>query len=321
MAETPDSPETLDDPRLYPSILQYRHVLKELEHHGIGSMDFCGTVKLHGTHADILQSADGQVTFQSRNRALTAESDNMGFAAAMSRLDLGALFAKVRARCPDAGAVMLCGEYCGGSIQKGVALSKLDRMFVVFDIRVDGAWQDMRLHADVHDESQCVFNILQFPTYDITVDVANPESASRRLVELTEAVEARCPVGAHFGVEGIGEGIVWKPRDMHNRSRFWFKVKGGKHSVVRVRPKDIAATDVLRMKDLDEFADRCVSEPRCQQAFQAVGRDVGAFLRWIGRDVAKEEADTIEAHAWTPKAVNVALNERAKAWLRAQCYM
>jgi hypothetical protein len=65
-------------------------------------------------------------------------------------------------------------------------------------------------------------------------------------VEITMAVEAECPVGRFFGVlSGVGEGVVWKPVDpLYNEGRFWFKVKGEKHSVTMIKQrKEIAPSD------------------------------------------------------------------------------
>ena len=45
-----------------------------------------GTVKLHGTHADILVSDDGRIVFQSKNIVgIHTAKDNAGFATIMSQ--------------------------------------------------------------------------------------------------------------------------------------------------------------------------------------------------------------------------------------------
>ena len=50
------------------------------------------------------------------------------------------------------------------------------------------------------------------------------------MIEITEAVENECPVGKHFGVSGVGEGVVWTcVSEGWNDSGTWFKVKGEAH--------------------------------------------------------------------------------------------
>jgi hypothetical protein len=135
------------------------------------------------------------------------------------------------------------------------------------------------------------------------------------------AVEAECPVGRFFGVlSGVGEGVVWKPVDpRYNEGRFWFKVKGEKHSVTMIKQrKEIAPIAVQRMSDIREFAERCVTENRCKQGMHVLGSsaNIGGLLRWVVGDVRKEEGDTIAAHDWQPAEVNKALNDVALRYLR-----
>ena len=69
-----------------------------------------------------------------------------------------------------------------------------------------------------------------------------------------ESPEKRCPAGAFFGVEGVGEGVVWRCiTPGFQRPEFWFKVKGEKHSVTRV--KKLAPANTQRMDSIESFLD------------------------------------------------------------------
>jgi hypothetical protein len=129
-------------------------------------------------------------------------------------------------------------------------------------------------------------------------------------------------VAAHFGERGTGEGVVWKPAD-RACSRLWFKVKGAEHAVTRVAaPRDIAPIDVDRARSLEAFAAACVTDARCEQAMMGESPTMGglpAFVRWVARDVLREEADTIAARGWKVSDVTKAINSGAVRWFRSRC--
>jgi hypothetical protein len=189
-------------------------------------LHFTGTVKLHGTHGDIVRFNDGHVNFQSRNRILSIDDDNIGFATFITERDkiINALFDKIILIHGDPeNHIMISGEFCGGNIQNKVILTKLPRMFVIFGICIDDIHLDMELFRNVFDETANIYNILQFPTYNVTMDFRNSSEAEKIMTKYTNEVEKECPVGKHFGFSGIGEGIVWISKDEKD---CWFKTKG-----------------------------------------------------------------------------------------------
>jgi hypothetical protein len=63
----------------FPSIEKYSDVQHHLESHPANSK---GTCKIHGTHADVVfDCVNGTMWAQSRNRVITCDKDNCGFAA------------------------------------------------------------------------------------------------------------------------------------------------------------------------------------------------------------------------------------------------
>jgi hypothetical protein len=101
----------------------YRHVSN------YPTIKFKGTVKLHGTNAAIVKYANGDMNFQSRERILTMNEDNANFMSTMSSKELNFLFDGFVYN----DYVAIYGEWCGGNIQKNVALNALEKMFVIFD--------------------------------------------------------------------------------------------------------------------------------------------------------------------------------------------
>ena len=82
----------------FPSIDQYRQVVKELTEHTqfvgkdengkaiydktkpLPTITFTQTVKIHGTNSGVILSKDGAIYAQSRNRIVNPSNDNLGFA-------------------------------------------------------------------------------------------------------------------------------------------------------------------------------------------------------------------------------------------------
>jgi RNA ligase len=316
----------------YPSILQFRHVIKYATYYPRDDykIDYIGTVKLHGTHTDIVQDEYSDIVVQSRNRIITPESDNLGFANFVDKLsDIKGLFKKVRETIgQDAKHIMICGEWCGRGIQKGVALAKVPPMWVIFDIKVDGRWVNMLDFSHIQDNEQNIYNILQFKTWRLTIDFKDYDKVQEAMIEITNDVEKECPVGLYFGVKnGVGEGVVWRPVETNKypSSQYWFKTKGQKHSVSRVAVlKQLAPTNVELFDNMNNFVDTMVTDNRCNQGLSIIKeteqsismKNLGQFMQWIANDIRKEEYDTIEENGWDVKIsdLNKMINVKSKTW-------
>lgn len=313
----------------FPSIEQYRNVIKAVRNsfdykgkdengdpiykhtENYPTLKFQGTVKLHGTNTGIVKYADGRIEFQSRERVLSLDEDNAGFMNSMVSKDLNFLFDNFQFN--DYCAIY--GEWCGGNIQKGVALNNLEKMLVIFGIKVDDQW--VPIPNDLYDNSNNIYNILQFPTFEVDIDFNKPEESQNKLIELTIDVENCCPVGKYFGVEGIGEGIVFTCVD--NQS-LRFKSKGEKHSVSKVKKLNPIDTEVL--ESITEFVESTVTQGRLEQGIsyfkenfvEIDSKNTGLFLKWIVGDVLKEESDTLQASGLDEKKVKAAIVTKARMW-------
>lgn len=321
----------------FPSIEQFRHVIREVQHRArwagtdengdsifdrtkpLPTLNFSGTVKLHGTNASVVLDRD-EIYFQSRNNIITPESDNAGFATWASNVPLEVW----RSVFPTNEKVVIYGEWCGKNIQKGVAISELPKMFVIFKILVDGKFIDFKNKNKSELMQYSIYGIHDFPTFSIDINFNSPELSQNILCELTEQVEKECPVGKQFGVSGVGEGIVWSSTDPdYFGSKFNFKVKGEKHSASKV--KTLAAVDAEKVASLNDFASKVVTENRClqgvgylrEQHLEVSEKSTGQFLRWLFNDVMKEEIDTIESSNIDPKNVSPIVSKYGKTWFFA----
>lgn len=317
----------------YPSIEQFRNVIRDVrQSHDFKGKDedgkaiyqhtedypvlkFKGTVKLHGTNSGIVKYADGHLEFQSRERVLSLNEDNAGFMTEMVAKDLEPLFSKLEFN--DFAAIY--GEWCGGNIQKGVAINGLQKMFVIFGILVDDVW--VEIPKDLHINEIGIYNILQFPTYEIDIDFNTPEIIQNKLIEMTICVENSCPAGLFFGKEGIGEGIVFT---CESKPYLRFKSKGEKHSATKV--KKLNSVNVEEIESINEFVDAACSENRLKQGIsyfnengiEVDAKNTGEFLRWVVNDVLKEEKDTIIENSLDENKIKKSIAIKARMWFMAQ---
>lgn len=222
----------------FPSIEHFRKVVKEVvtssQPNNIPTLSFTGTVKLHGVNVGIVFDVDEHqeithMTTQSRNNELSIEKDHYGFCA-FTQQPLTLEFLKkttkkiIQQSSKPVDKIVVFGEFCGKSIQNKVAIQELDRMFVVFDVLVlykDGVQKYQPEFMSLFENSEIrVFNINMFKTWHLDINFNHPEEAQTKLIELTKQVENECPVAKHFGVLGIGEGVVWRSDELYNNITF-----------------------------------------------------------------------------------------------------
>ena len=285
-----------------------------------------GTVKLHGTCA--MASANSEdIWFQSKSNIVTIGKDNAGFAAfGNAKIEVfKELIEKVKTEyCIDTteNIITILGEWCGAGIQKGVAITELPKMFVIFGVKISPLDEEIPAYWVSNDflksNENNIYNIDDFETFDIEVDFNNPEIAQNKMVEITEKVDKECPVGKAFGKIGHGEGVVWEI--VYQDTPMKWKVKGESHSKSNVRvtkPKDLE-----KLKKIDLCVEEITHEWRFIQALTEVfgteyERDIdrkklGEYMKWVSTDTIKEEYDIIEKHGFDPKDVMGRVQKKAK---------
>jgi hypothetical protein len=209
----------------FPSIEQFRHAIKNVTYRAryageddngepifndipLPTLTYRATVKLHGTNAGIVYvfnelTHEYEVQAQSRENIITPLKDNAGFATFTHSVNTEGLLAQVMKQVGNIGytpeVVRIYGEWCGGNIQKGVALNGLDKMFVIFAIKIDDEWLSHEVLKGIKSEGEKIYNILDYPVYDFDIDFNNPKEAADRIAEVVDRVEEECPVAKAFG--------------------------------------------------------------------------------------------------------------------------
>jgi hypothetical protein len=353
----------------FPSIDHFRVFLKELRrYYNYRSIpdenipkNFVleGTVKLHGTHADLVFTKETnnhkwKMSCQSRNRVLSLEQDNCGFANFIHNIpsDIMQQFVQKiltihNENNPNTQVVelMVAGEFCGESIQKKVALTSLPKMFVIFDIKINGFRQDYSIYKTVELPQYSIYNISRAGLFTATLTFNDTESVVPLLQEMTKAVEEECPFAKTFGVSGTGEGIVWKcrvPKQLLNTetktinndftqdnnntyiedSRFWFKVKGKEHAVSNVKTLKSREGNSINIKNTNDFVTRAVLPARLEQGLDYLRemnltidmKNLGTYLKWVIQDVLKEDGDAIVHLGLDAGLVKKTISSKAKAF-------
>jgi hypothetical protein len=308
-----------------------RHVCERLksnyEFHGIAgrpTIKFRGTCKLHGTNAGVAVNGTS-VTAQGRNRELTITSDNYGFAHFVSgRTDDFRMLASI-ATGSITDVVTIYGEWCGQGIQKKVAIASLPKMLVVFAVfnHTTDEWVDIHSVSPAGDElnhlnATNIYLITQAKTYEVDIDFNDPNPAAELISQYTLQVEDVCPFSGMLGVEGMGEGIVWISEGY--KERLTFKSKGEKHK--KGGEKTQVAVDPEKVASISALVDLLLPEWRLEQGFSYMRENnipfantsTGEYLKWIAKDVLKEESDRIAANPFPWKELQGTIMVRAREY-------
>jgi hypothetical protein len=277
-----------------------------------------GTVKLHGTHADIVIEPDSTIRIQSRNRlSLDIEHDNYNVATSLLPLRKEVLELRNEVRdkwyqlyAPEKlhenDPVILAGEWIGPGVQKKVAIANLpQKCFVILAVSINGEWQDDEDYANIYNETVGIYNISRGGFYREVLDFKDPETleaCKEKLLAHTLDVEKECPFAKSFGVSGLGEGIVWKAHyPLSQDPRFWLKTKGPEHRITHTDKLKKAKMNKDGAERAKTFAEAAVTEMRLQQTWDYLGemgikRDksgIQAFNQWLVKDVEVEEKKDI----------------------------
>ncbi|CAF1003398.1 unnamed protein product [Rotaria sp. Silwood1] len=342
---TPQFRQAVDDVNKYASLSPDNHD-KQLP-----TLNFIGTVKLHGSNVAIGYQIESGYWYQSRNRLITPYDDYADFAQHMNSLAGQFFTAHVLPYCPtirehymSGDKVVIYGEWCGGNIQKHVAISGLPLMFVIFKVKivnqsettahtadadnqeqeqksVRAYWLDPKEWTNIKWHEYSIYNILDFPTYTIDIDFNNAELSQDILTKITEQVEQQCPVGTYFNRLGIGEGVVWTEW-VQTRGNLTFKVKGRQHLVTQA--KALVSVKVTRFADVGEFIEYACTENRMYQGLDYMREQnvsiemntMNIFLKWLREDICKEEKDTMNVSNISATKINEAIRKKAETWYK-----
>jgi len=292
---------------------------------------FTGTVKIHGTNSSVCFDVnERRYWVQSRKKVITPLNDNNGFAAFVEKNKyvfsdvINDIIQKYNIKT---GIVTIYGEWFGKGIQSNIGVNQLEKTFAIFAVKwtkseEDVEWLDFYTEK-YHDDR--IYHINYFGTYEIDIDMNNPELAQNILSDITKEVEKECPVAKKLGAtpeNGVmtGEGVVWSTR-LEDGTVVRFKVKGEKHSGTKV--KKLAKVDIEKLNSVNEFVEYAVTENRLNQGIEEVFisenkvpdiKMTGDFIRWVVNDVIEEEIDVLNENNLVAKDVNKAISVKARKW-------
>lgn len=315
----------------FPSIEDFAHVWRNQQTNPKRLViHYSGKIKLDGTNAAV-RLWNGTVTAQSRERDITPDNDNAGFAAWVAtnreawRID--------QTLCPE--TITVHGEWAGNGIQNGDAVSMLDRRyFFVFAVHVNHRviTDPVLIEGIVPDLDEIVV-LPWHPGTAVTVDFGDPEWTGAELFRVDEAVVAVATedpfIRDVFEVSGPGEGLVFMPMtdavgvDQNLFGSLTFKAKAERHRVKKTA--QATACEIEMPTSVREFVDVFVTEARCRQGLTeacdgiAEKPRLGTFLKWLAGDILKESAVEIEGASFDWKQAVPHINKAAVTWFMREC--
>ena len=301
------------------------------EDYELPTITFNGTVKIHGTNGGVILR-DDIIYPQSRDRLLSLMEDNKGFASFVLEQEWAfkAIFEDIKERIGSISydSIIIYGEWAGGSVQKGIGLSKLPKLFYIIGVKLkhDDGTPSTWVNIDgLRSEGCKIYNIRDFEQFNITINFNNIAKARASLKAMQDYVEYRCPVAAKLlRIEGelIGEGIVFQGEYQGNPLSF--KVKGEKHSKGRSKgPRVYTEEELATMSAVKACATKLFTYSRCNQALDELFaenepleiKQIGPYLKWMGKDHNKELANIIaKDYKLEVKSVVKELNHMAKKY-------
>ncbi|KAJ6619728.1 hypothetical protein B0H10DRAFT_1143498 [Mycena sp. CBHHK59/15] len=317
---------------------------------------FFGTVKLHGTNATVVFHNNDKRHPQIQARSWIIEStkkDNMGTYTLLSAAPLSSLVDQILAVRGQSSfsEIYICGEIAGRGVQKGVAITAMERFFAIFNIRIDGYWCDMRDYKSCSLPKHRIYNVAQYKTFQVDIDFRVDTAATFELMKkYTAEVYEECPFGSAFAdpatrlkFTGRGEGIVWtmvpssfmdEGVEFDDTVLYNFKTKGEQFTATSRAPREHKESDSGMVAAAVEFADFALGERRFEQGIEYLegeqartdkpirGYDIkltGMFIKWVVEDAMKEEENERVKLGVGEKEAKKELGARAKEWYVRRC--
>lgn len=321
----------------YPSIESFHNKVKAGRKYYMPATTYIAKPKLHGTNSSIVVNQYGHYA-QSRNKVVTVESDNAGFAAFTHQLPI-----KVPSDIGDK-TIVVYGEWAGQGIQNNDAITKIGRkIFAVFAVVVFAGSIDDNNSAVVYSEPSDINSWLEalgiYSHEDVyVIDVVDTVEiffsgdseklgrASAHINKMVSEYEVKDTwVYDKFGVEGAGEGFVFTPltQDYNTYQSWAFKAKTESHRTNK--SKSASSVQATISPTQEAFVDNFVTDARLNQAVGELGGEdsldmkrLGEFLAWVNKDIVKESVDELEASGLLWKDVSKLVTMKTKSWFMSK---
>lgn len=325
--------------KMYPyfSTVQFKNVVKEANSRAraqklpVPKLKFKGTIKLHGTNCSVYTELDNiKLIKQSKNFVITQKKDNSDFAFFVDThpTDFIETFECIKTKFSSFKRAIIYGEWCGKKIQPLSSFVNMDYLYFIFAIKLmnDDETEYWLTESEIKSclnqakmAKNRIYNIFDFKTYEIEVDMNHPQMIQNELVAITNEVEKLCPVAQQFGALGVGEGVVWRCVN-EGFTDLVFKVKGKEHSVTNVTT--LASVDTEKVNSTYEFIEKVLTENRLNQGLDYLKeqhldinrQNIPVFLKWVANDCLKEERDIIIESQLNEKDVMRTIAMKAKDW-------
>jgi len=183
--------------------------------------------KIHGTNAAVCYNNRTGFYVQSRKNIITPEKDNAGCAFAQTQnkevwIDIIENLSARHDIDLDKYIISIFFEWAGGSIQKNACVSGLDKSAFIFQhfkvsplipladsdgqmepakwfetsdfVDDEGDFTVLKIWVE-HPESN-IYNVMNFPTWEVELDFERPDLARNKIIELVEkTIEPNSPLG------------------------------------------------------------------------------------------------------------------------------
>lgn len=289
-----------------------------------------GTVKLHGTFAGVSYNTVDGCYAESKNRILTPLSDNAEFSMFLKAnyknfLNLINNVMHTHSINTEENTISIFGEWAGKKIQAGVGISEIDRKFFIFGVKItpnDEEKSSYWVASNIFNLKKYdnIYHIKEFKTFTADIDFNETDISEIDFKKMVDEVEKECPVAKHFGISGIGEGIVFTL--YFNGTKFRFKVKGKKHYIGCIVKKQKAkSVDQQLVFDVVQKITEMRLEQMVNESFDVINggeiciEGMGNYLRAVKEDILAEDIDIIIDAGLTMKNINKRLHEVARDYL------
>jgi len=298
-----------------------------------------GSEKIHGSCGSICYN-NGDFWIQSRNNIITIEKDNSGCALAAEKnkavwIDIIHQLAVSYNIDTNKNIISVFYEWCGGNIQRKSAISGLDKRAIIFQhfkvspinqIDDNSYWLETKVGSEwISSNDNNIFNVMNFPTYEIEIDFENPLLYQNKMIEMVLELEKNSPIGEEMGKKGnVGEGIVFTFE--YKDTIFKWKTKGEEHSKGSGKKKTLKPVDNnYEQKKIDFVNNIACTESRLEQTYNETFdtinggkgdiKKTGDYLRNVIKDVIKEESDILIELEISPKDINRKISNIARPYM------
>lgn len=248
--------------------------------------------------------------YQSREMLLN-NTDLCGFKDYFSKwkLSLANLFERIhyQYRTLSYDEIIIYGEWCGQGIPEKASISQTEgKKWIIFAIKINGEYVDN--FVELQDNEIGIYNVLQFENFKYSINFSQFEEGCwkdkskgipKELQDLVNSKTINCPVSKSFGVEGLGEGLVFIAN--HNGKEYKLKIKNTEYEKSSLKSEkkqdknDISLIpesfiqEVCAENRLEQFKNKLILEYSTIEM-----KHIPLFIKMIVDDVIKEEQIAIE---------------------------